>query len=71
MLSPRALEQIGYKIALYPITALLHAAAALEAAYAKLLSTTAPSRERVTFSQYNEIVGLPEFLATAKRFDTR
>jgi 2-methylisocitrate lyase-like PEP mutase family enzyme len=71
MLSPKALEQMGYKIALYPISALLHTAAALEATYAKLLSATAPTHARVTFSQYNEIVGLPEFLATAKRFDTR
>jgi 2-methylisocitrate lyase-like PEP mutase family enzyme len=71
MLSPEALRQMGYKIALYPISALLAASAALEQIYAKLLGGAAQPRERVTFSQYNEIVGLPEFLATAKRFDTR
>jgi len=69
MLSPDALQQMGYKIALYPISALLASAAALEQVYAKLLGGTATARERVTFSQYNDIVGLPDFLATAKRFD--
>jgi 2-methylisocitrate lyase-like PEP mutase family enzyme len=71
MLSPEALQQMGYKIALYPISALLACATALEQVYSKLLSGKAEPRERVTFSQYNEIVGLPDFLATAKRFDTR
>jgi len=71
MLSPKALEQMGYKIALYPISALLASAAALEQVYAKLLGGKAEPRERVTFTQYNEIVGLPDFLATAKRYDTR
>jgi 2-methylisocitrate lyase-like PEP mutase family enzyme len=71
MLSPQALQQMGYKIALYPISALLAASAALEQVYAKLLGTEAKARARVTFSQYNEIVGLPDLLATAKRFDAR
>lgn len=70
MLSPQALQQMGYKLALYPISALLAASAALEQVYAKLLGTNAQTRARVTFSQYNEIVGLPDLLATAKRFDT-
>jgi 2-methylisocitrate lyase-like PEP mutase family enzyme len=71
MLSPEGLQQMGYKIALYPISALLAASAALEQIYAKLIGTNAEPRARVTFSQYNEIVGLPDFLATAKKFDTR
>lgn len=69
MLSPEALQQMGYKIALYPISALLAASAALQRVYARLLGGKAEPRERVTFSQYNDIVGLPDFLATAKRFD--
>jgi len=71
MLTPGALSQMGYKIALYPISAILSAAAALEKVYADLLGGTAEQRARVTFSQYNEIVGLPDFLATAKRYETR
>lgn len=69
MLSPEALRQMGYKIALYPISALLAASAALEQIYAQLLGTHAQTRARVTFQEYNEIVGLPDFLAAAKRFD--
>jgi 2-methylisocitrate lyase-like PEP mutase family enzyme len=69
MLSPKALQEMGYKIALYPISALLTVSAALEQVYSKLLGGKAEARDRVTFSQYNAIVGLPDFLATAKRFD--
>ncbi|MGN6516869.1 MAG: isocitrate lyase/PEP mutase family protein [Rhizomicrobium sp.] len=68
LISSEALSGMGYKIALYPISALLAAAATLEEVYARLLGGRAESRERVTFSQYNEIVGLPALLATAKRF---
>jgi 2-methylisocitrate lyase-like PEP mutase family enzyme len=68
MLSPAALAQMGYKIALYPISALLAASATYESLYARLLGNTPTPRERVTFSQYNEIVGLPDFLATANKY---
>jgi 2-methylisocitrate lyase-like PEP mutase family enzyme len=71
MLSRATLEQMGYKIALYPISALLAACATYEQTYARLLGNSVPPRERVTFSQYNEIVGLPDLLATAKNFETR
>ena len=49
MLSPEELQQMGYKIALYPISALLAASAALEAAYAQLLGETVADKERVSF----------------------
>jgi 2-methylisocitrate lyase-like PEP mutase family enzyme len=71
MLPPATLEQMGYKIALYPISALLAAAAAYEKIYAQLLGHTSVPRERVTFSQYNVIVGLPGLLATAKKYEPR
>jgi 2-methylisocitrate lyase-like PEP mutase family enzyme len=69
MLAPEALQEMGYKIALYPISALLAASAALEYAYAKLLGADVRPRERATFARYNEIVGLANHLATAKRFE--
>jgi 2-methylisocitrate lyase-like PEP mutase family enzyme len=68
MLPPQALQQMGYKIALYPISALLAASAALKTAYARLLGGATTPRDRVTFSQYNAIVGLADFLATAKKY---
>jgi 2-methylisocitrate lyase-like PEP mutase family enzyme len=68
MLAPATLAQMGFKIALYPISAVLAASAAYEQIYAKLLGREAEARARVTFAQYNEIVGLPDFLATAKKY---
>ena len=71
MLAPATLAQMGFKIALYPISALLAASAAYENVYARLLGSAPIARERVTFSEYNGIVGLPDFLATAKNYETR
>ena len=71
MLPPATLQQMGYKIALYPISAILAAAATYERVYAALAGMAAPSCERMTFAQYNEAVGLPDFLATAKRYEPR
>lgn len=61
-LSPAALQALGYRIALYPITALLAAAHTLEDAYRKVLAGRADTVSgRVTFATYNEIVGLGRF----------
>ncbi len=61
-LSVAALEEIGYRIVLCPVTAILSIAARLEAVYAALLRGEADTGERVTFFHYNEIVGLPDAL---------
>lgn len=71
MLSSEALQQIGYKIALYPISAVLAVSAALECTYARVLGKPIADKERVSFAEHNEIVGLSGFLATAKRYETR
>lgn len=67
-LAPEALQQMGYKIALYPISALLAASRTLGTAYARILSggTDSPAA-RVRFAEYNDIVGLPDYLARAAR----
>ena len=66
-LSLDALRTMGYRIALFPITALLAAAKTLEQAYAAVLSGRAAEvKERVSFSAYNELVGLPEAIAFVK-----
>src|ERR1700743_300552 len=44
MLAPTALEQMGYKIALYPISALLAASAAYEQVYARILGKAVEPR---------------------------
>jgi len=61
-----ALKQMGYRILLRPISALLATAKRLEEVYAQILSGGDPGA-RVSFAQYNEIVGLPEATAFANR----
>jgi 2-methylisocitrate lyase-like PEP mutase family enzyme len=55
------LREMGYRIVLRPVAALLAIAARLEAVYAEILDGR--SSERASFSHYNDIVGLPEALA--------
>jgi len=58
--SRAALEAFGFKIALYPISALLAVAARLERSYRNVLSPEfAGETQRATFAHYNEIAGLP------------
>lgn len=66
-LDGEALQEIGYKIALFPVSALLCVTQKLESVYANMLKADQlPDDEaRVSFSRYNEIVGLPELLAEA------
>jgi hypothetical protein len=52
---------------LRPVTALLAIARRLEQVYSGILGANAAVGERVTFTQYNEIVGLPEVLAFVSR----
>ena len=62
-----ALRQMGYRIVLRPISALLATARRLEEVYAELLCGGTQVGARVSFAQYNEIVGLPEAIAFASR----
>ena len=66
-LDGEALQEIGYKIALFPVSALLCVTQKLESVFANMLKADQlPDDEaRVSFARYNEIVGLPELLAEA------
>ena len=70
MLKPDELGALGYKIILYPISALLAVTRRLQDVYAALLAgdRTRIDASRARFGEYNEIVGLPEFLAQAKTY---
>lgn len=64
-LSPAALRTMGYRIALYPITALLAAAKTLEDAYSKVVAGRADQvAARLKFAEYNDVVGLAEAMAS-------
>jgi 2-methylisocitrate lyase-like PEP mutase family enzyme len=70
LLAPKDLEALGYKIILYPVSALLAVSRRLHDVYAALLSGDQASldTDRVRFDEYNEIVGLPGLLAQAKSY---
>lgn len=69
LLSPKELEQIGFKIVLYPISALLAVTRRLEDAYASLIAGDRAHLDahRARFGEYNAVVGLPEMLADAAK----
>lgn len=62
MIAPAKLEQMGYKIALYPISALLAVTHTLENVYVGLLGgNVVDSSARASFRHYTDLVGLPEW----------
>ena len=64
MLSVTDLGALGFRIILFPISSLLAAARTAQRVYAGILRTGTidPTVERVTFSAYNQIVGLSSYL---------
>ena len=64
MLPVPVLAEMGYRLILYPISALLAVTRLLERAYANVGSD---SLDRAAFAEYCDIVGLPEYLARAAR----
>jgi len=61
------LQEIGYKIAIFPVSALLSVTERLQTLYRAMLEATKlpVDMQRVTFQKYNEIIGLPDMLAEA------
>jgi 2-methylisocitrate lyase-like PEP mutase family enzyme len=70
LLAPRDLDALGYRIALYPISALLAVTRRLQDVYASLLGGDRMSIDgaRASFGEYNEIVGLADYMAQAEYF---
>jgi 2,3-dimethylmalate lyase len=70
LLAPKDLEALGYRIALHPISALLAVTRRLQDVYAGLLGGDRASLDasRASFGEYNEIVGLADYMAKAKSF---
>jgi len=65
LLTRKEFEALGFKILLYPISALLAVTRRLETAYEHLLKGERKEldSDRATFDHYNTIMKLPEFLA--------
>ena len=69
LLPPRRLQELGYRIAAYPLTLLSVAVKAASAALAQMRAGGHPSEgERVSFAALRELVGFPEYDELAKRY---
>jgi 2-methylisocitrate lyase-like PEP mutase family enzyme len=67
VLSPKVLEDIGYQIAIYPITLMLAGIHAMERALQALAAGETPG-EAVEFAHLRDIVGFPEYYEAEKRY---
>lgn len=62
------LRELGYRIVIFPIGALLAAASSVRALVAELRAHGAPSRLPMTFKEFNDMIGLPEIQRIERRF---
>ena len=67
VLSPTALQDIGYNIAIYPITLMLAGIRAMEQALASLACGEVPP-EAAEFAHLRDIVGFPDYYEAEKRY---
>ncbi|MEZ4525603.1 MAG: isocitrate lyase/PEP mutase family protein [Desulfobacterales bacterium] len=67
ILRPEKLQQIGYKIAAYPLTLMLAGIWAMEKALESIQSGY-QTREAAEFAHLREIAGFPEYYETEKRY---
>ena len=67
MLNPEKLQDIGYKIAIYPITLMLAGIQAMEQALVALKAGETPG-QTAAFAHLREIVGFPQYYEDKKRY---
>ncbi len=68
------LKELGYRIVIFPISALLTAAKAVGAVLAEIKGQGTPMRiflDRTSFEEFNEMIGLREIQELEKRFATK
>ena len=68
--APKDLEAMGFRIALFPVTGLLAAAAALTQTYAALKGNGAPA-PLMPFADFTTMIGFPDIYAFEKRHADR
>lgn len=71
LLTSEELQSLGYKLVVYPLSALFAATKAIEAVYAELFSnktTAALADQMVSFHDFERIVGVPELRALEERY---
>ena len=67
VLSARALQDMGYKIAIYPASLMLAGIQAMETSLAALAAGQ-PTTEAATFMHLQELVGFPDYYEAEKRY---
>jgi 2-methylisocitrate lyase-like PEP mutase family enzyme len=67
LLSPSVLQDIGYSIAIYPITLMLAGIHAMEQALAALAAGQSPANA-AEFAHLRDIIGFPEYYEAEKRY---
>jgi carboxyvinyl-carboxyphosphonate phosphorylmutase len=68
------LKELGYRIVIFPISALLTAAKAVRAVLVEIKAEGTPIRsfpDRTSFQEFNEMIGLDEIQQIEKRFATK
>jgi 2-methylisocitrate lyase-like PEP mutase family enzyme len=69
VLPPAALEEIGFKLAAYPLVLLSAAVSAMQQAIAALQpNANAPQPPQVTFEELKKVVGFPDYYAREERY---
>jgi methylisocitrate lyase len=71
LLTYEELQSLGYKMVVYPLSALFAATKAMEAVYAELFAkktTAAVADHLVSFHEFEQIVGVPELRALEERY---
>jgi 2-methylisocitrate lyase-like PEP mutase family enzyme len=71
VLAKEELTRLGFQLILYPLAALFAAARSIEQIYEKLRTdntTTGEEHRLMTFPEFNELVGVEEKYAQARRF---
>lgn len=67
------LKELGYRIVIFPIAALLTAATSVRALAAEIRTSGSPLRalaQMMSFREFNDFIGLPEIRELEKRFST-
>ena len=70
-LTSNQLKEIGYKIAVFPLSGLYSAAFAMHEVFTELKNTGSTKKcqeKMVTFDDFNKLVGLSEYMSLAKKY---
>ena len=67
-LSPKELEEIGYKIAIYPAALLMSAIKSMQETLQMIKSGKQDLSNRITFQELQDIVGFPEYYDAEKQY---